>query len=38
MTISLCRHSFPVQPPRGSLAHPGDCADEQLEAGLRGRL
>lgn len=25
MTISLCKHSFPVQPPHGSLAQPGDC-------------
>jgi hypothetical protein len=26
MVISLCKHSFPVQPPAGSLARPGDCA------------
>ncbi|CAM5249644.1 hypothetical protein SGLAM104S_01593 [Streptomyces glaucescens] len=25
MTVSLCKHSFPVQPPHGSLAHPGNC-------------
>jgi len=23
---SLCKHSFPIQPPHGSLANPGDCA------------
>lgn len=26
MNVSFCKHSFPVQPPHGSLAHPGDCA------------
>lgn len=26
MPVSLCKHSFPVQPPHGSLAHPGDCS------------
>lgn len=25
MTISLCKHSFPVQPPLGSIFRPGDC-------------
>ncbi|MFD5798648.1 hypothetical protein ACFWIO_34980 [Streptomyces diastatochromogenes] len=25
MPISLCKHSFPVTPPRGSMNHPGDC-------------
>lgn len=25
MIISLCKHGFPVLPPAGSLAHPGDC-------------
>ncbi|MFJ4418230.1 hypothetical protein [Streptomyces sp. NPDC088925] len=25
MTISLCKHSFPIQPPLGSMAWPGDC-------------
>ncbi|MBP5896366.1 hypothetical protein [Streptomyces scabiei] len=25
MRLSLCKHAFPVQPPLGSLAHPGDC-------------
>ncbi|MFF1284369.1 hypothetical protein ACFVY4_26955 [Streptomyces sp. NPDC058299] len=25
MTLSLCKHSFPVQPPAGSIVHPGDC-------------
>lgn len=38
--VSLCKHGFPVQPPLGSLAHPGDCtgcgltwiqAQQQLE-------
>lgn len=26
MTVSLCKHGFPVQPPHGSLAHPGPCS------------
>lgn len=26
MTVSLCKHSFPVQPPHGTLANPGPCA------------
>lgn len=26
MTVSLCKHGFPVQPPHGSLAHPGNCS------------
>lgn len=25
MTISLCKHSFCVLPPRGSIFNPGDC-------------
>lgn len=25
MTVSLCKHSFPLQPPHGSLGNPGDC-------------
>ncbi|NYV73109.1 hypothetical protein [Streptomyces sp. UH6] len=25
MKVSLCKHSYPVQPPRGSMLHPGDC-------------
>ncbi|WP_435246391.1 hypothetical protein [Streptomyces sp. NRRL F-5630] len=25
MTISLCKHGFPIQPPLGSMASPGDC-------------
>lgn len=25
MKTSLCKHSFPVQPPHGSLAIPGNC-------------
>ncbi|MEV8396317.1 hypothetical protein [Streptomyces niveus] len=25
MTISLCKHRFPIQPPHGSLGAPGDC-------------
>ncbi|WP_333745789.1 hypothetical protein [Streptomyces sp. IBSBF 2950] len=25
MRLSLCKHAFPVQPPRGSSVHPGDC-------------
>ena len=26
MTVSLCKHSFPCQPPHGSIFRPGDCA------------
>lgn len=26
MRVSLCKHSFPVLPPHGSLTRPGDCA------------
>lgn len=26
MTVSLCKHAFPIQPPHGSLARPGDCS------------
>lgn len=26
MTVSLCKHSHPVQPPHGSILNPGDCA------------
>jgi hypothetical protein len=25
MTVSLCKHSHPVQPPLGSIIRPGDC-------------
>ncbi|MGW4050853.1 hypothetical protein ACWENA_08465 [Streptomyces sp. NPDC004779] len=25
MTVSLCKHSHPIQPPHGSFSHPGDC-------------
>lgn len=25
MTVSLCKHSFPVQPPHGSMSRPGPC-------------
>lgn len=25
MTVSLCKHSFPCQPPHGSIFRPGDC-------------
>lgn len=25
MKTSLCKHRFPLQPPHGSLAFPGDC-------------
>jgi len=25
VTISFCKHSFPVQPPHGSIIRPGDC-------------
>lgn len=25
MNVSLCKHSFPIQPPLGSLARPGNC-------------
>lgn len=40
MTVSLCKHSFPVQPPHGSLARPGDCVGcgitwNQVQAELR---
>lgn len=40
MTVSLCRHSFPCQPPLGTLAHPGDCTGcgatwQQVQAELR---
>ncbi|MFJ4624274.1 hypothetical protein [Streptomyces sp. NPDC088812] len=38
MTVSLCKHSHPVQPPHGSIVNPGNCAgcgtswaDVQLE-------
>jgi hypothetical protein len=23
--VSLCKHSFPCQPPHGSIVRPGDC-------------
>ncbi|WP_062215680.1 hypothetical protein [Streptomyces sp. NBRC 109706] len=25
MTVSLCKHSFPIQPPHGSIVRPGPC-------------
>lgn len=25
MTVSLCKHSHPLQPPLGSILRPGDC-------------
>jgi hypothetical protein len=25
MKVSLCKHSFPCQPPHGSIFRPGDC-------------
>jgi len=25
--ISLCKHGFPVQPPHGSIANPGNCSN-----------
>lgn len=25
MTVSFCKHRFPIQPPHGSLARPGNC-------------
>jgi hypothetical protein len=25
VTVSLCKHRFPLQPPHGSLAYPGNC-------------
>lgn len=39
MNVSLCKHSFPVLPPRGSIFRPGDCTDcgiayEQHQADL----
>ncbi|MFI5814911.1 hypothetical protein ACIA7S_28630 [Streptomyces sp. NPDC051643] len=27
MLTSLCKHGFPIQPPHGTLEHPGDCTD-----------
>ncbi len=27
MTVSLCKHGFPVQPPHGSIFRPGPCTD-----------
>lgn len=40
MTISLCKHRFPCQPPHGSILRPGACTDcgltySQHEAELR---
>ncbi|GAA2107856.1 hypothetical protein [Streptomyces synnematoformans] len=26
MSVSLCKHAFPIQPPDGSLGVPGPCA------------
>lgn len=39
-TVSLCKHSFPCQPPHGSIFRPGDCTGcgityEQVQADLR---
>jgi hypothetical protein len=25
MKVSLCKHSFPIQPPHGTLTNPGPC-------------
>ncbi|WP_407563367.1 hypothetical protein [Streptomyces sp. 184] len=38
--ISLCKHGFPIQPPHGSFARPGDCTGcgitwEALQAELQ---
>lgn len=27
MRVSLCKHSFPCQPPHGSIFRPGNCTD-----------
>ncbi|MER7507020.1 hypothetical protein ABTX82_01525 [Streptomyces lavendulae] len=27
MTVSLCKHSHPVQPPVGTILRPGPCTD-----------
>ncbi|MFJ5973559.1 hypothetical protein [Streptomyces sp. NPDC093060] len=40
MPISLCKHQFPVTPPRGSMTHPGPCTGcrityEQARAAYR---
>lgn len=40
MTVSLCKHSFPCQPPLGSIFRPGDCTDcgatyNEVQAELR---
>lgn len=40
MTVSLCKHRFPCQPPHSSLARPGDCTGcgmtwGQVQDGLR---
>lgn len=40
MNVSLCKHSFPCQPPHGSIFRPGDCTGcgitySQHEAELR---
>lgn len=40
MTVSLCKHGFPVQPPHGSLGRPGDCTScgitwDQVQDDLR---
>jgi hypothetical protein len=40
MTVSLCKHGFPCQPPHGSIFRPGDCTGcgityDQHQAELR---
>lgn len=40
MTVSLCKHSHPVQPPLGSIVRPGNCTScgmtwGQVQAELR---
>lgn len=39
MKVSLCKHSFPVQPPHGSIVRPGPCdcgqTYEQVQDELR---
>ncbi|MFE9064855.1 hypothetical protein [Streptomyces violaceusniger] len=40
MTVSLCKHSHPVQPPHGSMFRPGACTGcgatwNQVQAELR---
>lgn len=40
MTVSLCKHGFPIQPPQGSIVNPGPCTDcgityDACQSGLR---